>query len=117
MAELLRAWKLHVTRFVDEASKPPSDIAWGAHDLVAALILRDFIAEGIARVPSKVATRIQLELAAADANYLSFSEPDHAGVLRSFADLPQREGYWWWDRLPSRGMARDEIMTWTKPGQ
>ena len=81
MAELLSGWRHHVHRLALEASRPPTDTDWGGHDLVGALILRNFIAAGMTSLTDSQLSLVAEQLAAIDDEYRGFTEPDQTGAL------------------------------------
>src|SRR4029450_12260803 len=51
LIDLLRAWWEHLSKFEADLFLPSDDRSiWGAHDYIAALILRDLLAKAVSRV-------------------------------------------------------------------
>ena len=110
IADLLNGWRQHVHRLETEASQPPADTDWGAHDLIAALTLRDFISGGTDELTARQRSLVAEQLAPVDEEYKRFTEYDAARAVRTFAERPLSDSRWWWDRVPRSGLAREEIL-------
>jgi hypothetical protein len=114
MAELLAGWAAHVDRLRREATADTDGDAgpWGAHDLLAALSLRDSIASGSRSFDETIGAEIEARARVADLDFLAFTSADERGVVRRFADRAPTKGHWWWYRIPVEGPARDELEQW-----
>lgn len=110
LVTLLLGWYEHVARMERELELPDSDRSvWGAHDLIAADSLRDFIAHGLELVPEGESRNFLIALNEADSRFLSFTEDDKRGiVLRLNGDESQTRG-WWWTRIPCSGPVRRDL--------
>jgi hypothetical protein len=93
-----------------ELELPDSDRSvWGAHDLIAADSLRDFIARGLELVSEKESSNFIAALGEVDSRFLSYTEVDELGaLLRLAGDEPKARG-WWWVRIPRSGPIRREL--------
>ncbi|WP_033290972.1 hypothetical protein [Amycolatopsis jejuensis] len=110
MVTLLLGWYEHVARMEGELEFPDDDRSvWGAHDLIAADSLRDFIAGGLELVPEEDASNFVSALGEVDSRFRSYTEVDELGVLLRLAgDEPDARG-WWWVRIPRFGPIRREL--------
>lgn len=110
LADLAVGWSQHVLRIAAEATAAESSSAWGAHDYIAALSLRDLYERGSADVRTGPEIAVQ-RVRASDQLLSSVTELDTAGLVRRFADHrgPTR---WWWDRIPISGVIRLELEGW-----
>jgi hypothetical protein len=115
MAELLAGWAAHVGRLKREAVAESGDDLdqWGAHDLLAALSLRDLIASGSRSADPETIVEIEGRARAADLDFFALTRADERGVVRRFADRRAAEG-WWWARIPAGGPVRDELERWLR---
>ncbi|MFD7922187.1 hypothetical protein ACFV3R_23555 [Streptomyces sp. NPDC059740] len=110
LVALLLGWYEHVTRMERELGLPDSDRSvWGAHDLIAADSLRDFIARGLESIPEGESRNFLIALNEADSRFLSYTEVDELGVLlRLYGDESKVRG-WWWKRIPRSGPIRRDL--------
>ncbi|MFJ6213883.1 hypothetical protein ACIQGZ_11210 [Streptomyces sp. NPDC092296] len=110
LVTLLIGWYEHVTRMEREIELPDSDRSvWGAHDLIAADILRDFLARGLESLSGGESRNFLNALNEADSRFLSYTEVDELGVLlRLDDDGPEVRG-WWWTRIPRSGPIRRDL--------
>src|SRR5690242_10917979 len=77
LLDLLSAWKYHVAKLEDDTSLQSSDrSAWGAYDLIAALILRDSVEIGMSSLQKNIRQRIQGVLNEIDNRFISYTERD-----------------------------------------
>ncbi|MBP2702188.1 hypothetical protein JOL79_00050 [Microbispora sp. RL4-1S] len=114
LLELLFSWQAHVHKFEADLSLPKSDrSAWGAYDLIAALILRDHISEGLDGLDAHVRARVEAVLAEIDNKFISYTEPDDLLRVEKIDARPDRRREWWWKRIPSVGPARDEVILYS----
>jgi len=106
--DLVDSWASHVLRFCKESSTTSndSDLAWGVHDWVAALYIRDRVQHAVdsqlndAQLPATVQV--------ADELFRSFTTLDDDNRLRLAAsDLPREP--WWWARIPVGGPVATEL--------
>ena len=109
---LLGAWHTHVRRLREDLELSDSDpSACGVHDLVTALVLRDFVDRGITTLGTERTAGVDAALADADARFRSLTEEDETERL-ALAE-PEVEGRvtqnWWWRRIPLSGPARREL--------
>ncbi len=108
--DLLRAWWEHLSKFEADLSLPSGDRSiWGAHDYIAALILRDHLAAAISRIDPIRKSQIESVVAEIDQLFIEFTERDDDGCIER-ADGRQDPGRgWWWKRIPGRGPVRAEF--------
>ncbi|WP_017543747.1 hypothetical protein [Nocardiopsis prasina] len=109
---LLGAWHTHVRRLRADLTLADGDpSACGVHDLVTALVLRDFVDRGIATLGTELTRSVDSALADLDERFRSLTEEDGVGLL-ALAE-PEAEGRtdekWWWRRIPLSGPARREL--------
>ncbi|MGC5033949.1 hypothetical protein [Micromonospora sp. DT229] len=108
--DLLRAWWEHLSKFTADLSVPPGDRSiWGAHDYIAALILRDRLAAAISRVDPTRRYRIESVVAEIDQLFMDFTEPDNDGCIERVDGRQDSSRGWWWKRVPARGPVRAEL--------
>jgi hypothetical protein len=107
LAELLEAWRAHVERIHDEQDFE-RDAGWTAHDLVAALLLRDKIKNTLEGQPPGIRSEADELLASADGVFMAMTIDDVGARVRKFADNVNSSG-WWWFRLPRRGPIRADL--------
>lgn len=111
LASLINSWKAHVSRLVDESTDNDVEEPWGAHDLLAALYLRDFIANSTASIPAMEREESIRRLESTDREFESFTEGDQRSLVVKFSEESGRVG-WWWTRLPQSGPVRRELDEW-----
>lgn len=108
---LVAAWRAHLAKFEDDLLPDPDDRrVWGAHDLIAALCVRDWIAEVSALLPADLRHRYDRTVAVIDDRFRAFTEPDVDGLVERAADFPDSMHDWWWFRIPRTGPVRDDLM-------
>lgn len=110
LVELLGAWRAHVERIHNELGFD-RDVGWTAHDLVAALLLRDRIEDALAPQPAGVRAEAMEVLAGPDTMFSDMTVQDADGLVRRFAENEDASG-WWWSRLPRRGPIRADLDDW-----
>ena len=107
---LLGAWYLHVRKLTADVPLPDTDqTAWGIHDVVAALFLRDFVERGLAELGVERTAGVDAAVADVDDRFRALTEEDESGRL-ALAE-PDAAGHtdWWWRRIPASGPARREL--------
>jgi hypothetical protein len=111
LVALLIAWYQHVVRIESEMGLPDSDRSvWGAHDLIAADSLRDFIARGLEMISEgESRRRFNAALGEVDSRFLSYTEADELGALSRLDGDEDRVRGWWWTRIPRSGPIRREL--------
>lgn len=102
LLELVDSWCRHVLRLAREADAEDADLAWGVHDYVAALCIRDAVDEGLGGQGAVPAT---IEIA--DELFLRFTRPDDQDRLR-LVEPPRDQ--WWWHRVPTTGPVAAELV-------
>lgn len=112
LTELLAAWRAHVARIHNEQELDPGT-GWTGHDLVAALLLRDRIADVLEAQPTNVRADAAEPLADADTMFSEMTVEDTDGLVRRFAENLSASA-WWWSRLPRRGPIRADIDDWLR---
>lgn len=100
LLELVDAWAGHVLRLFHEAR---ADVdprnAWGLHDFVAALHIRDRVQQGLDQLPDDPQPPATVQ--AVDELFLSFTANVVGRLVAAVRDLPDQP--WWWDRVPVGG--------------
>ncbi|TDD58163.1 hypothetical protein E1263_20245 [Kribbella antibiotica] len=110
LVTLLLGWYEHVTRIEKEFELPDSDRSvWGAHDLVAADFLRDFVARGLELVPEGEAKNFLIALSEVDSKFLSYTEEDKDRVVIGLSGDESEIRGWWWSRIPISGPVRRDL--------
>jgi hypothetical protein len=93
-----------------ELDLPDSDRSvWGAHDLIAADSLRDFIARGLESIPEGESRNFLIALDEADSRFLSYTEVDELGALPRLDNDESKVRGWWWTRIPCSGPIRRDL--------
>ncbi|GAA0364305.1 hypothetical protein GCM10010319_47690 [Streptomyces blastmyceticus] len=110
LVTLLLGWYEHVARMERELNLPDSDrSAWGAHDLIAADSLRDFIARGLEMIPERGSRQFSAALDEVDSRFLSYTEVDKLNILPRLDGDEVRVRGWWWTRIPCSGPIRRDL--------
>lgn len=111
---LLASWRAHVEKLEADLSLPSSDrSAWGVYDLIAALIIRDSIHDGMGVLDAALRSRFESLLSEIDELFISFTEPDVLLRLEKVDARPRGEDEWWWKRIPVTGPAREEAILYS----
>ncbi|MFF2624830.1 hypothetical protein ACFVUN_03545 [Kitasatospora griseola] len=114
LPHLLDSWKDHVGKLEADLSLTSSNrSAWGAYDLVAALVLRDFIHEKLGTLDATLRSRVEPLLSEIDIRFKSFTEPDDQLRVEMLDARPGSEREWWWKRIPVTGPAREDVILLT----
>ncbi|MFV2013691.1 MULTISPECIES: hypothetical protein [unclassified Micromonospora] len=111
LVDLVGAWREHLSKLEADLLAPSDDRSiWGAHDYVAALVIRDLIAQGVALLSLDLRPRIEPAVAELDQRFIKFTEPDLEGYAERIDGRvkPDREG--WWYRIPKSGPVREEML-------
>lgn len=113
LADLVGAWREHLLKFESDLLVAADDRStWGAHDYVAALVIRDLIAQGVALVSLDLRSRIERAVAELDQRFTNFSEPDPEGYTERIDGRSKPDRGWWWHRIPKNGPVREEILAY-----
>jgi hypothetical protein len=89
---------------------PPDDPGtWGAHDLVAALYIRDFLADWISRLSAELHYKVITAIRPYDEKFLELTQPDGEHLVARAAALSLEDKPWWWHRIPDSGPVLDEL--------
>ncbi|MFE2723840.1 hypothetical protein [Kitasatospora sp. NPDC059327] len=114
LPHLLASWKTHVEKLEADLSLPSSDRSvWGAHDLIAALVLRDFIQDGMGALDVALRSRFESLISEIDNRFISFTEPDDQLRVEKVDARSGSEREWWWKRIPVTGPAREEVILYS----
>jgi hypothetical protein len=106
----LEAWRQHVEKMVRDLNLLDSDrTAWGAHDLLAALSLRNFLRRALDTLDDDLAAKVNPLLLTIDEKFISFTEEDTSAVIGLVDELPADSDHWWWRRIPAHGPIRREL--------
>jgi hypothetical protein len=84
--------------------------AWGAHDWVAAMIIRGFAERSLAVLSGEVLVKAQRIVDRYDSLLRDFTEPDSRRLVYHFAPDDVGRG-WWWERIPTTGPVVEELTT------
>jgi hypothetical protein len=109
LLQLVDAWSDHVLRLYRERdmtlAEAPS--AWGVHDYIAALSIRDHLEHGLEQITEQ---RIPSVVEIADELLRTFTATASAGMTRlsAFDETIPTEP-WWWQRLPTTGPVAEEV--------
>jgi hypothetical protein len=110
LGEMIYAWKIHVTKLIADLSARSDDRSlWGAHDYVAALVIRDAVESGLARLDPSTRGAVLRPLLEIDSIFTDYTEHDGDGCAGRIIDKETTGRSWWWQRIPRRGPVRDEI--------
>ncbi|SEC52144.1 hypothetical protein SAMN04489727_4054 [Amycolatopsis tolypomycina] len=108
--DLLVAWALHVRKIGADRAKPASDRdVWGAHDLVAAMFLRSFLAVCLEELPQPLHGKVAEQVARHDERFKSMTRPDDERLLEQVAGEDLSAKPWWWHRVPDSGPIAEEL--------
>jgi hypothetical protein len=102
LGDVMDAWAGHVLRLWRECDTSYEETpgAWGAHDLVAALYIRDRVGVGLVACGCDQPTLPVVD--ATDELYKSFTVEDEGDSLLLVGyEVPRSP--WWWRRVPARG--------------
>ncbi|MGB3438435.1 MAG: hypothetical protein WBA97_06735 [Actinophytocola sp.] len=110
LGELIYAWKLHITKLVGDMLRSSEDrTLWGAHDYVAALVLRDSIEAGMDLLGVEDRKIARVLLNDIDSLFKGYTEEDHDGCTSRIIGKESVGLSWWWGRIPRQGPVRREI--------
>jgi hypothetical protein len=110
LADAVRAWWEHVSKVETDLTAGPADRSvWGAHDLVAALVIRDLVAEGLSRLGPEMSTRVEPVVADVDRRFVEVTEEDPERSIERVDGRSAEGRGWWWGRIPERGPIHDEL--------
>jgi hypothetical protein len=115
VAELVAGWAAHVRRLAAERDRDAADRdVWTAHDYVAALLIRRFVARALEGLDDAgLRERTAVAVTRVDDELRGFTEPDGRGLVRGFAaddaGTPDPVREWWWSRIPVSGPVRAEL--------
>ncbi|WP_033339754.1 hypothetical protein [Catenuloplanes japonicus] len=108
---LVRAWRSHLATFeADLFAAGGGRPVRGAHDYIAALCFRDWIAQATALLPEDLRRALDRTVAEIDRRFLAFTQPDVDNRVERAADDHDPMHDWWWHRLPRSGPVHDELM-------
>jgi hypothetical protein len=106
------SWASQVLRMFRESLDPPgpADDAWGAHDLVGALLARDRIEGAIVGIADDRVKPLPT-LAVADELFRVFTVADEDGLMNE-AHSTSPGDQWWWKRVPLTGPIAQDLRQW-----
>jgi hypothetical protein len=108
--ELATAWALHVRKIDGDRAAPPDDPrTWGPHDLVAALYIRDFLADCLSRLPGGLGEKASAAIRRTDEMFVAVTQPDDGHLVAPVAEVDVAGKPWWWHRIPDSGPMLDEL--------
>jgi hypothetical protein len=103
LLDLFDSWAAHVLHLVREVESFDPKQAWGAHDFLAAVYIRDRLDKGLAGTGGTLAP-----VEVTDELFRRFTRPHGERSLRLLdPDVP--DGPWWWRRVPTAGPVADEL--------
>ena len=109
--ELMAAWALHVNKIgADRTALPDDPATWGPHDLVAALYIRDFLAECVSRLSTELGDRVGAAIRPYDDMFRSVTQLDRDHLVARVAEMSMIDKPWWWHRIPDSGPMLDELL-------
>jgi hypothetical protein len=82
---------------------------WGAHDLLAALSMRNFVQRGLDMMDDGLAANVKPLLLKLDEKFVSFTEEDEMALIDKVDDLSSDSDHWWRRRIPVRGPIRRDL--------
>ena len=110
LLDLIDSWAAHVLRLLREAQpafETPA-LAWGVHDFVAALYIRDRVQRGILTHSTDLDATLPPTVVISDEVFRSFTAEDDGEDLKLvFSDIPSEP--WWWQRIPKAGPVLTEL--------
>jgi hypothetical protein len=109
--DLLIGWSYHVDRIdaeMDLQGEAAHD-AWNVFDYVAALIVRDFTADGLGLLTGEALSEAGRIVTETDEILKSLTVADGQGLLLNFAAEDAGEG-WWWKRIPASGPIHEQLL-------
>jgi hypothetical protein len=110
LIDLLRAWWEHLHKFeADLLASPDDRLIWGAHDYIAALIIRDHLAKAMLRVDPVLKHQADSVISEVDRRFTDFTEHDEDGCTERIEGRIDPSRDWWWKRVPKRGPVREEM--------
>ncbi|WP_190816524.1 hypothetical protein [Saccharopolyspora pogona] len=110
LAELIEAWRRHVDKIDSDRARSADDRSvWVAHDLVAALSLRDFVQKGRDLLDSVLRDKVDRHLDQVDSRFLDITEEDARNLVGVVAERDVTTKGWWWHRIPDSGPMREDI--------
>ncbi len=109
LGELAGSWTAHVSRLHAELDAPDSDMTtWGVFDVVAALVIRDRLADGVSQLPPEQVAQAEAKIGHVDRMYRDMTSDDPDREMARATDSSDREA-WWWGRKLSRGPVAREL--------
>jgi hypothetical protein len=116
--ELATAWALHVSKIgADRTASPDAPATWGPHDLVAALYIRDFLAECIGQLPAELGEKVSVAIRPYDEVFRSVTQLDRDRLVAHVAEVSVIDKPWWWHRIPDSGPMLDELRAFRSPDE
>ncbi|MDR6117703.1 hypothetical protein QE370_000887 [Aeromicrobium sp. SORGH_AS981] len=113
MQGVVVGWQRHIARLAEEMRGPVRQETWGAHDYFAALSLRDLVETGRYGLARRHDHLVAASVAATDELLREITEEDRRGVVVRYGEPePSLSSRWWWHRLPTRGLVREELDSW-----
>lgn len=113
MQALVDGWQRHVARLAEEIRGPVRKETWGAHDYFAALSLRDHIESGRSGLHRSQDHLVSTAVAEADELLRVITEKDRGGLVIRYGEPgPIPFSRWWWRRIPTGGLVREELDLW-----
>jgi hypothetical protein len=110
----VQGWRQHVDKIDAERSLSYDDPAvredvrvWGAHDLAAALYIRDRVEQALAEPDAPPQAREMV--AVVDAKFMAGTRPGGRRLISLLLNEDLSGTPWWWDRIPTSGPIAEEL--------
>jgi hypothetical protein len=111
LIDLLLSWSGHIDKIASDLVKADDDrTVWGAHDLVAALYIRDRIEGCLADLETQLGLKVGRFLVDADERFNSLTDFDDRGLVEVVDGTSDPGRGWWWRRIPKAGPIHREII-------
>ncbi|WP_236787664.1 hypothetical protein [Amycolatopsis sp. GM8] len=111
LRNLLESWSAHVTKIIADLDKSDDDHSvWGAHDLIAALVARDHVENGILQLCGELRRRVRKFTDEIDQEFREVTEVDSDGAVPRVSERNVADRDWWWRRSPGKGPIHDELV-------
>lgn len=111
--DLIMAWARHVRKIDADRVKSGDDRdVWVAHDLVAAMFLRDFLENCLQRLSPTLAGKSLGEVKKIDDQFLLMTQDDEDGLVERVAGETLTGKPWWWNRIPNFGPLLEDLLAY-----
>ena len=108
--QLAAGWARHVRKIGADRTMPPDDPGtWGPYDLVAALHIRDFLADCADQLPMDLREKVSAAILPYDQLFRDMTQPDDDQLVALVEEENVAGKPWWWRRIPDSGPLLDEL--------